>query len=161
MVVGALKPSITFVSLPLTPLAPSRSSLAPSHSPHSLSLPSLPLTPISPLAPTEVVGTPLSRSLSLPLAPLSLPSLLLTPLSLPLLPLTPRLLPSLPLTPISPLAPTEVVGTPTNSIIYYLPSLTIGSKREQGEWGEKAGSKGRDSWLKRSGGHPKNWPHRW
>ena len=47
LVVGALKPSITFVSLPslsLAPLAP----LTLSHSPCSL----------SPLAPTEVVGTP-------------------------------------------------------------------------------------------------------
>ena len=51
LVVGALKLSITFVSLPLLPLTP----LTPSHSPHSLLLPLTPLTPScsphSPLAP--------------------------------------------------------------------------------------------------------------
>ena len=29
------------------------------------------------------------------------------------------------------------------------------------EWGEQAESEGRDPWSKRSGGHPKKWPHRW
>ena len=70
LVVGALKPSITFISLASLPLAPSCSPLAPlslpSHSSRSLLLPSLPLAPLSlpllshsflPLAPTEVVGT--------------------------------------------------------------------------------------------------------
>ena len=49
LVVGTLKPSITFVLLPLLPLTPSCSLFLPSHSPLAplapLSLPLLPLTP--------------------------------------------------------------------------------------------------------------------
>ena len=55
LVVGALKPSITFVSLPLLPLTCSHfplTLLAPSCSPCSL------LLPLLPLATTEVVETP-------------------------------------------------------------------------------------------------------
>ena len=64
LVVGALKPSITFVSLPLGPLAPS-------HSPCSLLLPSLPLAPLLlpllPLLPLTPSHSP--HSLLLPLTP--------------------------------------------------------------------------------------------
>ena len=66
------------------------------------------------------------------------------------------------------LGPTELVGIPklaptsggdpkTYPLITIMPYL----HSVNCELGEKAGSKGRDSWLKRSGGHPKNWPHRW
>ena len=61
LVVGALKPSITFISLASPPLTPSCSPYSlslPSCSPCSLSLPSCSPCSLSPLAPTEVVGTP-------------------------------------------------------------------------------------------------------
>ena len=87
LVVGALKPSITFISLPSPPLTPS-------HSIHSLLLPLLPLAPLTPSC------SPCS---------LSLPSC--SPCSL------------------SPLAPTEVVGTPKHSVTYPYPTLAIGSER--------------------------------
>ena len=98
MVVGALKPSITFVSLPLLPLAPL-------------------LLPLTPLAPFR----------------------------------SPRSL--------SPLAPTEVVGTPKHCITYPYPTLAIGSERKR-EGSEREQAE-RDPWPNRAGGHRKNWPHRW
>ena len=89
IVVGALKPSITFVSLPSLPLAPSHSCLAPPTPSHSCLAP---LTPVSlPLAPVLLPSLPLTPSHSR-LAPL-------TPSHSCLTPLTPVLLPSLPLAP--------------------------------------------------------------
>ena len=87
LVVGALKPSITFILLPSLPLTLSC----------SLFLPLLPLAPLAPLL--------------LTLLPLNSPSH--SPCSL------------------SPLAPTEVVGTPKHSITYPYPTLAIASKRGQ------------------------------
>ena len=60
MVVGTLKPSITFGSLPSLQLTPAHLSLLPAHSPHSSSLQ---LAPSSPPSPLEVVGIPIHTKL--------------------------------------------------------------------------------------------------
>ena len=113
----------------------------------SITLVPLPLLPLTPLTPS---------------CSLSLPSLSLTLLLLPLLPLAPS-------HSLSPLAPTEVVGTPKHSITYQYPTLAIGSEREQGEQegserevrGGEREQAGRDPWPNRAGGHPKTCPHKW
>ena len=73
LVVGALKPSITFVSLPSLPLTPLSLPLAPSHPRLTPLAPSR--SPCSPslLAPTEVVGTP-KHSITYPYPTLAIES---------------------------------------------------------------------------------------
>ena len=87
-VVGILKPSMTFVSLPSPPAGSLCSSSSPAYSTHpQLAPPHCSSLPLLPLAPREVVGT-LKHSITYPLLPLasnSLPLLSLTPGS----PLTP------------------------------------------------------------------------
>ena len=116
LVVGTLKPSITFILLPLLPLAPSsipllplaflapsHSQLTPSCSPCSLAPSSLPLVPLTP-SHSQLTLSHSPHSLSLPACS---PHSQLAPQSL---------------------APTEVVGTPKHSITYPYPPLAIGSK---------------------------------
>ena len=79
LVVGALKPSITFISCPSLPLTPScfpcslLLPLAPSHSPLAHLAPSHSPCSLLPLAPTEVVETP-KHSISYPYPTLAIGS---------------------------------------------------------------------------------------
>ena len=113
-VVGTLKPSIEYASLPFAPLRPRSLPFAPLHPP---SLPFAPFAPFVPLPPFAPFSPLLFPSLpSLPFAPLR--SLCSPPPPFaPFAPLRPPLLPSLTFAPLRPLCyltpclHTEVVGT--------------------------------------------------